>query len=95
VGYYPVIDQTAPDQPQTVLCPGCVKLIIQISNQPIYITFGNGIPTPVWEDSEPYLPLVGSLVRGFDAFQFKAYTPAAQLPAGATQANVKLIPVAG
>jgi hypothetical protein len=89
---YPVVNQTAPDTPGTVLCPGCVKLVLQISNQAVLITFGQGAGQPLWGDPEPYLPVVGVLAQEFDAFKFQAFTPVAQLPPGATQAYIIAIP---
>lgn len=91
---YPPVDQTAPDGYQEVVCPGCSRLTVQISNQAILILFGQGPAGAVIYETapEPYLPVVGEIVRPFDAFKFKAYTPGAQLPAGATAAQVKLIP---
>jgi hypothetical protein len=89
---YPIIDVTAPDQDVEVLCPGCTRMTIQISNQSIYLTFGHDTPPRYDNQSEPYLPVVGEIVRPFDAFKYRAYTPAAGLPAGAVQAQIKLIP---
>ena len=91
---YPSVDTTAPDLDQTILCPGCTRLTIQVSNQPIYITFGIGIGgAPMFQLPEPYLPSTGQIIRDFDAIRFRAYTPLAQLPPGAVPANVKLTPI--
>jgi hypothetical protein len=89
---YPTIDATAPDKDVEVLCPGCKRLTIQTVNQRILLTFGKGTPPLYDEAPEPYFPIVGELVRPFDSFKYRAYTPVAQLPAGAIQAHVTLVP---
>ena len=89
---YGAVDMTAPDHDHEVLCKGCRRLTIQISNQAVYLTFGQGVP-PEYGQPEPYLPAVGQILRDFDALMVRAYTPAASLPAGAQQAQVKLIPL--
>lgn len=90
---YPAVDITAPDSDRETFCTGAKRLTIQISNQAVLITFGRGTP-PIYDQPEPYLPVVGQIapVGGFDAFKVRAKIPAAQLPAGATQAHVTLIP---
>lgn len=92
-GGYPAIDITAPDDDLEVLCAGCSRLTIQIANQPVYITFGEGTGMPLYGEPEPYLPTVGQLLRQFDAFKIRAKIPAASLPAGAVQAHVYLTPL--
>jgi hypothetical protein len=90
---YQAVDVVAPDQDQETLCPGCKRLTCQVSWQPVYITFGYGYPIPSYGAPEPYLPFMGQLLRDFDAFKVRAYTPLAQIPAGQRQAQVKLIPL--
>lgn len=92
---YPTLDITAPDNDKEVLCPGCNRLTIQVSNQAVYITFGHGLPMAMYDQPEVYLPSTGQIGRLFDSFKVRAYTPAANLPAGATQARVLLTPVPG
>lgn len=89
---YQTLDQTAPDTDLEVLCPGCTRLTLQVLNQRIVLTFGKGVPPRYDEMSEPYSPVVGELVRDFDSLKVRAYTPLAQLPAGAVQAHVTLTP---
>lgn len=91
---YATTDITAPDIDQEILCPQCNRLTFMISNQAVYITFGQGTPMALYGLAEVYLPTVGQLIRQFDAFKIRAYTPAAKLPAGATQARVQLTPIA-
>lgn len=61
------------DQYQYLLCFGSQKLNIQVSNAAILLGFGTGGgPVPLWDlNDEPYLPVIGSLVREFDALRFK------------------------
>lgn len=69
---------------------------MQISNNSIFIQFGRGPAGGEIFDVTPelYQPVVGSIFPsgGFDAFRWWAATPAAQIPAGQTQAFVVLIP---
>lgn len=88
---YPAVDQVAPDNDKEIICRGCTRLTVQISNQAVILTFGVGDP-PIYGMPEPYLPAVGEIPIEFDAVKFRAYTPAAQLPPGSQQANIKLIP---
>lgn len=91
---YPTLDITAPDSDQEILCPNCTRLTAFVSNQAVYITFGQGLGMALYGEAEAYLPFSGQLIRQFDAFKIRAYTPAAQLAAGATQARVQLTPIA-
>lgn len=90
---YPTTDITAPDADKEILCPQCNRLTFMISNQAVYITFGQGTPMAIYGTPEPYLPSVGQLIRQFDAYKIRAYTPAGSLPVGATQARVQLTPI--
>lgn len=93
---YSTVSGTAPDTDQIVPCQGCKSLTLQVSNQGIQITFGRGpAGAIVWDlVPEPYLPVTGSISPsgGFDAFKWRALTPLAQLPPGATQAFAILSP---
>lgn len=89
---YTSFDNTAPDTDVELTCPGCKRLTLQVSNQPIYVTFGVGIP-PLYGQPEPYLPTQGQLIRNFDAYKIRARTPTAQLPAGTKQAHVFATPL--
>lgn len=85
---------TAPDSDAEVICYGARSLTLQVSNQPILITFGLGRQGVIRYDPKPetFLPVIGSVRRPFDAFKIRAQTPLAQLPAGATQAFAILQP---
>jgi hypothetical protein len=85
---------TVPDADLETICSGANRLTLQVTNQAIYITFGVGPQGAVRYDLKPelYLPVTGQIARPFDAFKVRAFTPAAQLPAGATQAFASLTP---
>lgn len=68
-------------------CPSCGKLLIQVSTAPVYIQFGTGIGGIQWGVEEPYYPLVGSLIRDFDAVRVRNFT-------AGVAAQVLLTPVA-
>jgi hypothetical protein len=56
-------------------CPGSKKLIIQVSNAAVDISFGVGIGGVQWGPDEPYLTVTGSIVRDFDAVRVRNHTP--------------------
>jgi len=94
---YPQVTGTAPDSDSpTVNCPGCKRLTLQVSNQSVLITFARLTGgTLIWDTTpELYLPVIGSIapIGGFDAFRYRAATPAARIPAGQAQAYVVLTP---
>jgi hypothetical protein len=73
---YPVFHGATTDGYQYLTCVGAQKLRIQCSNGAISLGFGTGFTTPVWEpQDEPYLPVVGSIVKPFDFLRFKSLTP--------------------
>jgi hypothetical protein len=74
---YPPLTGLTADTDQVLTCPGCTRLQIQISNQPVLITFGHGVPGAIqWEpNAEPYLPVTGTLNRDFDAFKVRSMNP--------------------
>lgn len=96
---YPPYTGTAPDTDTEIICPGCTRLLVQITNQQVVITFGQSPASmpqaypPIYGSPEPFLPLVGEIVRPFDAFKIRALIPAADLPAGQNQAYVSLVPL--
>lgn len=72
---YPVFQGATTDEWQQLDCPGAKKLRIQVSNAAVLINFGTDWPAPQWEPSpEPYLPILASLVRPFDAVRFMSMT---------------------
>jgi hypothetical protein len=84
-GGYPALDAFTTDQDIEVTCRGCRRLSCFVSNQAVYITFGQGDP-PQYGQPEPYPPFAGQLLRDFDAFKVRSYT-------AGQPANVKLIPL--
>lgn len=58
-------------QASIVYCPGCTKLTIQTAVAGIYLSFGQGIGGVVWGVDEPYLPVVGTIIRRFDALRVR------------------------
>jgi hypothetical protein len=64
------------DAYQYLACFNAQKLTIQCSNAAILLGFGvGGGGQPNWElNDEPYLPVVGSIVRHFDWLRFKSQT---------------------
>lgn len=68
-----------------LLCPGCSRLLLQISTQAVIVQLGimpNGkslsIGQVVWQDEEPFLPMIASLGRSFDAVRVRNYTAGAE-----------------
>lgn len=87
---YPTVDLTTTDVDTETICPGCVELIIAVSNNQIYLTFGtseNGRAI-TYGQPEPYLPITGAIARRFDAFKVRSKLPG-------TPAIVQLTPVPG
>lgn len=67
-----------PDQfttASTAVSPSCSKLTLQISLAPVYIQFGSGIGGVQWGVEEPYYPVIGSVLRSFDAVRVRNFTP--------------------
>ena len=82
----PQITGTAGDLDQEYSSPNSSRLLLQISNQAVYITFFNGS----WGVPEYYLPTMGVLFRSFERFKVRAAIPLANVPAGQGQAYVSL-----
>jgi hypothetical protein len=72
-----VLDQqvTSTTQDVELQAPGSIKLLLQVSNGPILIAFGQGTPAAVYGPAEPYLPATGVLGRRFDAVRVRAREP--------------------
>jgi hypothetical protein len=69
----------------TLICPGTTRLILQISLQPVYVQLGimqqgrgTGVGAVQWQAEEPFLPLIASLARKFDAVRVRNFTPGAE-----------------
>jgi hypothetical protein len=77
--------EKCPDQynaASTLLCPGAKRLILQISKQPVFVQVGimqqgrgSSIGSVQWQAEEPYLPMIASLGRNFDAVRVRNRTP--------------------
>ncbi len=74
---YATFNNATTDTYQSFACFGAQKLTIQVSNAAILLGFGiGGGGQPNWElNDEPYLPILGSIVRPFDWIRFKSLTP--------------------
>jgi hypothetical protein len=66
----------------TLYCPGSTRLILQTSTAAIKLQFGvfqqgraAGLGSIVWQAEQPFLPIVASLGRVFDAVRVRNYTP--------------------
>lgn len=65
-----------------LLCPGSTRLVLQISKQAVYVQLGirdtSAVPGSFagikWQEPRPYLPIVASLGREFDAVRVRNYT---------------------
>jgi hypothetical protein len=69
----------------TLICPSSNRLILQISNQAVYVQLGvmphgKGVSagSVQWQPEQPFLPIVASLGRRFDAVRVRNYTPGAE-----------------
>jgi hypothetical protein len=76
------------DQSHILVCPGAVRVRLQIFNQPVAWRFGTGSP-PNFDEPEAHLtPGLYSFDQLCDAIQVRSWVPLADLPAGQTQAIV-------
>jgi len=73
------------DEDSTLICAGAKRLMLQISAQAVYVQLGimqqgRGVGTGSvqWQAEEPYLPMVASLGRNFDAVRVRNFTPGAE-----------------
>jgi hypothetical protein len=62
----------------TLICPRSKHLVLQVSNAAVYVQLGlmqQGVSTGpgsvVWQTEDPFLPLVASLARKFDAVRVR------------------------
>ncbi len=70
------------DEDSTLIAPRAKRLFLQVSNQAIYLQFGimpqgRGVDagSVVWQSEEPYLPIIVTLRRDYDAVRVRNYTP--------------------
>lgn len=66
----------------TLVCPGAKRLVLQISLQTVVVQLGimpQGIGADAgsvqWQVEEPYLPMIASLGRTFDAVRVRNFAP--------------------
>lgn len=66
----------------TRITPGTKRVFLQISKQAVYVQMGimpqgrgTGSGAVVWQAEEPYLPMITSLARNFDAIRVRNYSP--------------------
>jgi hypothetical protein len=80
-----------PGQPGYLSCYGARSITLQITAQAVIFQLGIGNP-PVFDGNPELrrLPVVDRVGWRCDALRFRAATPAAQLPAGSTQATVSI-----
>ena len=90
MGNYAPLQLGVPGQPKTpnlynaestLLCPVSSRLFLQISVAAVFVQrgimpqgIGSGIGSIVWQEEEPYLPMVASLGRRFDAVRVRNFT---------------------
>lgn len=75
--------QPIPDEYEdyaTLLCPASHRVILQVSSQSVYIQFGlmpqgiGSLGSVEWQWEEPFLPVLASLGRTFDAIRVRNLT---------------------
>jgi hypothetical protein len=73
------------DAASTLLCPGSNRLVLQVSSQAVYVQLGimpqgigAGLGSVQWQPEQPFLPVIASLGRKFDAVRVRNYTPGAE-----------------
>jgi hypothetical protein len=69
----------------TLICAGSNRLILQVSAQAVYVQLGimpHGKGAQAgsvqWQAEQPFLPVIASLGREFDAVRVRNYTPGAE-----------------
>jgi hypothetical protein len=74
------------DEASTLICPRSERLVLQVANQAVFVQLGimqqgmgTGPGAVQWQAEEPFMPVIGSLGRRFDAVRVRNYT--AGLPA--------------
>lgn len=69
------------NEESTLICPRSTRLVLQVSVAAVYVQLGvmpqgvGGVGAVVWQTEDPYLPLVGSLARKFDAVRVRNWQP--------------------
>jgi hypothetical protein len=69
------------NEESSLLCPQSKRLVIQVSKQAVYIQvgimpqgIGASLGAVVWQPEQPFLPMIASLGRNFDAVRVRNYT---------------------
>lgn len=69
------------DEESTLICPDCTRLVLQISKQAVFVQLGImpagkslSAGQVQWQAEEPFLPMVASLGRRFDAVRVRNFT---------------------
>jgi hypothetical protein len=94
------IELGQPERPQcpdaysensTRITPGAKRVLLQVSNQAVYVQFGimpqgrgTGAGSVVWQEEEPYLPMAIGARRNFDAIRVRNYKKGAEAQVMAT-----------
>lgn len=67
-----------------LLCPRSTRLILQVSNQAVYVQLGvmpHGVGADLaavqWQPEQPFLPVIASFGRTFDAVRVRNFTKGA------------------
>lgn len=63
------------DAYQRIVCPGTVRVTLQVSDAAVYIGFGRGQVLAQYDSDETYLPVSGALERLCDEIRIKSRTP--------------------
>jgi hypothetical protein len=70
------------NEDSTLICPGAKRLVLQVSLQAVFVQLGlmpqgigAGAGSVQWQAEEPYLPLIASLGRNFDAVRVRNFAP--------------------
>jgi hypothetical protein len=73
------------NEASTLICPGSNRLVLQVSKQAVFVQLGVmpqgrgvGGGSVVWQSEQPFLPVIASLGRAFDAVRVRNYTPKAE-----------------
>ena len=73
------------NEASTLICPGSKRLVLQISANNVFVQLGimqqgvgTGPGSVQWQAEEPFLPIVGSLARRFDAVRVRNWKAGAE-----------------
>lgn len=73
------------NEESTLICPVSKRLVLQISVQAVVVQLGImqqgtgiGAGSVQWQPEEPFLPIICSLLRDFDAVRVRNFTPKAE-----------------